>query len=292
MVLATVGCSAVPSDKRQRQREGQAVRREAMLVARKRQVRRNQLIVIGLVVVVIGGIAIFTSNSGKSTKVTTATSTPAGATPAKLTALPAGATISGDTPCPKADGSSPRTTKFAKAPTNCLDATKTYTAIFATNLGEIDVPLDTKVTPGTANNFVVLSRYHYYDGTAIHRTDPSIEIIQGGSPNTQDLADPGPGYKIKDEGAKFAYKPGDLVMARSSSPNSASAQFFFAVGPKTSSLDGQGTYVTFGHVSKGLDIVQKILSLHAAYPAGSPNAQFGGAPSQAVIISTITIKET
>jgi cyclophilin family peptidyl-prolyl cis-trans isomerase len=81
-------------------------------------------------------------------------------------------------------------------------------------------------------------------------------------------------------------------MARSSGPNSAGAQFFFAAGPQTSKLDGQGTYVTFGHVTKGLDVVQKILSLHAPYPPNSANAQFGGAPRQAVIISSITIKES
>ena len=37
------------------------------------------------------------------------------------------------------------------------------------------------------------------------RTDTSIDIIQGGSPHTQDTSDPGPGYTIKDEGTGFKY---------------------------------------------------------------------------------------
>ena len=40
----------------------------------------------------------------------------------------------------------------------------------------------------TANNFIVLARYHYYDGTSMFRTDTSIDIIQGGSPHTQDAS--------------------------------------------------------------------------------------------------------
>ena len=53
-----------------------------------------------------------------------------------LTPLPstiAGATLTGDTPCPAADGSSPRTITFAKAPPSCIDASKTYTAEVTTN---------------------------------------------------------------------------------------------------------------------------------------------------------------
>ena len=52
----------------------------------------------------------------------------------------------------------------------------------------------------TANNFIFLAGYHYYDGT-VFRTDTSIDIIQGGSPHTQGASDPGPGYTIKDEGS-------------------------------------------------------------------------------------------
>ena len=60
------------------------------------------------------------------------------------------------------------------------------------------------------------------------------------------------------------------------------------VGPKASSLNSQGTYVTFGHVTTGLDVLQKIEGL---YEACNPNDQtcLGGAPSRIVTIKTVTI---
>ena len=141
----------------------------------------------------------------------------------------------------------------------CIDAAKSYTAVFDTSEGEIQVALDTAKTPKTVNNFIVLSRYKYYDGTTIFRTDPSIDIIQGGGlTNTDD-----PGYTIEDEGSGYKYVEGDLAMARTMEPNSAGGQWFFVTGEKASLLDGQGTYVNFGKVTAGLDIVKGILALIA-----------------------------
>ena len=127
-----------------------------------------------------------------------------------------GATLKTATPCPKPNGPNPRYTTFKSAPPNCLDPGKNYEATFVTTEGNIVVELDTTKTPMTANNFIVLARYHYYDGTSMFRTDTSIDIIQGGSPHTQDASDPGPGYTIKDEGSGFKYTLGDLTMARTS----------------------------------------------------------------------------
>ena len=170
----------------------------------------------------------------------------------------------------------------------CTAIFKKYTATFDTTEGKIVVDLDMAKTPSTVNNFVVLSRYHYYDGSAIFRTDTSIDIIQGGGPSTQSPSDPGPGYTIPDEGGKFTYSAGDLVMARTGAPNSAGAQFFFVAGPKASALDSQGTYVTFGKVTQGLDVVQKILGLNQ----DDPSSGLGGAPKRVVTVKSVTITET
>ncbi len=156
-------------------------------------------------------------------------------------------------PCPKLDGSSPHTLTFAHAPPRCITSGKSYTESVRYERRERSrSQLDTTKTPNTANNFIVLSLYHYFDQTAIFRTDTSIGIIQGGSPHTQDNTDPGPGYTIKDEGSGYTYAAGDLVMARTSAPNSAGAQFFFCVTSACSALNSQGTYVVFGHVTSGL----------------------------------------
>jgi cyclophilin family peptidyl-prolyl cis-trans isomerase len=173
----------------------------------------------------------------------------------------------------------------------CIDPTKTYTATFDTSEGKIAVALDAKKTPGTVNNFVVLSRYHYYDKSSFDRIDTSIDIIQGGSPSTQSISDPGPGYTINDEGGKFTYTAGDLVMARSSGANSGSAQYFFVAGPKASNLNSQGTYVTFGHVATGLDILQKIEGLYVACDPAN-QACLGGGPSRVVLVNSITITQS
>ena len=166
--------------------------------------------------------------------------------------------------------------------------------------------LDTKDTAGTVNNFVVLSRYHYYDGSALFRLDQSIDIIQGGSPTTQSASDPGPGYTINDEGhfttdssgnlhGPYTYAAGDLVMARGAGPKSAAAQFFFVTGSAASALDSQGTYVVFGHVTQGLSILQNILqNEYAACPstdAACGDGQLGGVPKVPVIIKSLTISE-
>jgi len=198
-----------------------------------------------------------------------------------------GATLTGPTPCPPADGSAERTTSFEQAPSGCADPDTTYTAVFTTNLGTIRVALDAATMPNTTSNFISLARYGYYDGTAIFRTDPSIDIFQGGSPTTNSASDPGPGYTITDEGGPFTYQPNQLIMARSAGPDSSGAQFFFSTGPKVSALDSQGTYLLFGEVIEGQDVLQLIMALHTPTQTG-----LGGEPSAPVVIETVVIEES
>lgn len=259
------------SPRREAKKAREQAAREARLAAQRRRRQTKTIavaIVIALIVGSLGLLATVNSDDQEAADTTTTTAVPA------------------DTPCPATDGSSPRTTSFGKAPQMCIDAAKTYKATFDTTEGKIVVDLDTKATPSTTNNFVVLARYHYYDNTAIFRTDPSIDIIQGGSPTTQDNTDPGPGYNIQDEGTPFTYAEGDLVMANSGSPNTSGAQYFFGTGPNIANLDAQGTYLKFGKVSEGLDVLDKIMALH------TPSGSLGGKPSKSVVVNTVTISES
>ena len=190
----------------------------------------------------------------------------------------------GTTPCPE-EGSE-RQLSFDDSFQNCLEPGSAYTAVMDTTLGEVRIALDTQNTPGTSNNFISLSRAGYYDGTLLHRTDTSIGIIQGGSPHTNNAADPGPGYNIKDEGTDFTYRPGQLVMARGQGLNSAGAQFFFAVNSQTALLDSQGVYVVFGEVTEGLDVLEAVLASHRDNPA----SRLGGAPDPDVTLRSVTIE--
>ncbi len=302
----------VPSEKRQRQRQNAAARAAAARAAQQRRASRRRVIYGGgAVVIVVGVIALLVANSSggskKNASSTSSTSAPSTTvttvpgSPPTAPVVPAGQTITQNPPpCPKADGSSPRASKFPGPPPTCIDPGKQYTATFDTTQGTIVVALDTTHTAGTVNNFVFLARYHYYDGSSFDRIDQSIDIIQGGSPATQTIADPGPGYTINDEGhfttdssgalhGPYTYSPGDIVMARGSGPKSASAQYFFVVGPNGSALNAQGTYVVFGHVTTGLSILQHIeKDLYEACPANAP-ACMGGAPNVAVVVKSITI---
>ncbi len=200
-----------------------------------------------------------------------------------------------DPDCPAADKSSPRTIDFDGPQPMCINPEHNYQAVFDTSEGEIVISLDTENTPNTVNNFVTLARWGYYDGTTLFRTDPSIDIIQGGSPHTNSASDPGPGYTIPDEPTfndeggiltgPYRYVPGQLVMARSAGPDSSGAQFFFTTGPNTALLDGQGTYIVFGQTDEsGLSVLQDIIGLHQPDDSG-----LGGRPSRAVTVNSVTI---
>ena len=191
--------------------------------------------------------------------------------------------------CPPADGSGPQVLDFDGPQPMCLDAAKQYTAVFDTTAGQMRIALDMANTPITANNFAVLARYHYYDDTLLFRTDPGIGIIQGGAPHTNSPSDPGPGYTIPDEGSGFTYEPGQIVMARTAAPNSASAQFFFAVNENTALLNNQGTYVVFGQMdADSLPVAEAILASHVDQPGN----RLGGAPDPQVIVNSVTIEES
>lgn len=190
----------------------------------------------------------------------------------------------GTGPCPPDPVTTPTKT-FTAAPMQCIDPSKSYVAILDTTAGTIRAQLDTAKTPGTTNNFVTLARYLYYDNTQFFRTNTGIGIIQGGGTSNVDS----PGYTIPDEGSGFTYSPGDLVMARSSQPNSAGAQFFFAVNENTAALDAQGTYVTFGKVTEGQDVLDKVLASNKATDPAQPDE---GKPDPPVNVTSIRIEES
>ena len=212
-----------------------------------------------------------------------------GADPAR-----AGAVTEG---CPAPDGSDGPRLDFDGPPPMCIDPAAGYTAVFHTSEGEMRFELTPAETPQTVNNFVTLARWGYYDGTLLFRTDPSIDIIQGGSPHTNSPSDAGPGYTIPDEPpfapdpdtglpvGPYRYQPGQLVMARSAGFDSAGAQFFITTGPNAALLDSQGVYVVFGITdAAGLEVARSIMELHVA------TGNMGGAPSRDVVVYSVAIE--
>jgi cyclophilin family peptidyl-prolyl cis-trans isomerase len=301
----------MPNEKRARQKEGHRERQAAIREAQLRASRRRTFRAVGIIAVLVVALGLIVSLTGNddskveagddaSTTETTGGEEPTTA-PASGDAFMgpdgndgAGPFVYGEGECPDPEAPADPVIDFDAAPKLCIDPAKSYTAVFTTNQGTVKVQLDTTRTPGTTNNFVTLSRYGYYDDTTVFRTEKETGIIQGGSPHTQDNSDPGPGYALFDEGGPFpqapendvygpfqSYPPGTLAMARSKGPDSAGAQFFF-VARNADYLGEQGSYVQFGKVTEGLDVLEKIADLDDG--AGKPTAP--------VTIDAITIEES
>ena len=275
--------------KRERQRENRRLRVAADEAAAKQYTTRRRIKLIGIAAVVVAAALAVLGFLQRNNSEPEPEAEPA----AEPAAEPEAAA------CPAVDGSSPRVIDFDGPQPMCIDPEAGYVAIFDTSEGSMRFELTASETPLTVNNFVTLARWGYYDDTLLFRTDPSIDIIQGGSPHTNDNRDPGPGYTIPDEPAfevdpdtgnltgPYRYQPGQIVMARSAGQDSASAQFFLTTGSNASKLDGQGTYVVFGQTDDaGLAVARSIIGLH------EPGGPLGGAPSRDVTVHSVTIEET
>jgi cyclophilin family peptidyl-prolyl cis-trans isomerase len=181
------------------------------------------------------------------------------------------------TECPATDGSSPKRQRFDGPPPMCIDPAREYTATMVTNKGTMTIALDPIAAPKTVNNFVVLARYHYFDGVGFHRIIPGF-VLQGGDPDGTGRG--GPGYRFEDELPKPGrYEIGSLAMANAG-PNTNGSQFFVISGPDGVRLPPQ--YSLFGKVVAGLDVVAAIDAI------GTPGA---GKPKEPVTIESVAITE-
>ena len=171
---------------------------------------------------------------------------------------------------------------FTKSPGFAQQAVKKFTvqeikqmsmtkAIIETKFGNITLKFFPDVAPGHVNNFIVLAKKGFYDGTTFHRVIPGF-MIQGGDPNSKNPDKGmhgmgGPGYTIKAEFNAKPHKRGTLSMARAQSPDSAGSQFFICV-KDSPFLDRQ--YTVFGEVESGMEAVDKIVS-QPRDPRDNPN---------------------
>ncbi len=168
-------------------------------------------------------------------------------------------------------------TKQMEKPAMNLDLKKQYSAVLHTTDGDITIEFDTQNTPITANNFIALAKTHFYDNVIFHRTIPGF-MIQGGDPTGTGSG--GPGYKFNDEYLKGKYTKGTVAMANAG-PNTNGSQFFIM----HSDYDLPNAYVIFGHVTAGLDIVDKIAT------APTKQGGEGSSPVTPVKITSVDILE-
>lgn len=104
--------------------------------------------------------------------------------------------------------------------------------VVATSLGTITVELDGDKAPITVQNFLGYVDEGFYDGTIFHRVIADF-MIQGGGmePGLKEKRTKG---SIKNESSNgLTNKRGTLAMARTSAPDSATAQFFINLKDNT-----------------------------------------------------------
>ncbi len=130
----------------------------------------------------------------------------------------------------------------------------------STSLGDIVLELNPAKAPKTVDNFLQYVKDKHYDGTVFHRVIDGF-MVQGGG-FTADLQQKPTRAAIPLEANNgLKNERYTIAMARTSDPNSATAQFFINVvnnamlnAPQP---DGHG-YAVFGKVVKGTEVVDKI----------------------------------
>jgi cyclophilin family peptidyl-prolyl cis-trans isomerase len=155
--------------------------------------------------------------------------------------------------------------------------------VLETSLGRIVVELQPDRAPKSVDNFLQYVNDGFYDGTVFHRVINTF-MIQGGG-FTPDLAQKATRAPIQNESRNgLKNVRGSVAMARTSIPDSATAQFFINVVDNGNldypSFDGVG-YAVFGQVVEGMDVVDKIRAVPTAR-----KGMFENVPVNAVVIKT------
>ncbi len=150
------------------------------------------------------------------------------------------------------------------------------TATIETNLGDIVIELYPEQAPLTVENFLAYVNDGFYNGTIFHRVINNF-MIQGGGYTKEFYEDQNktkitrkPVKNESDNGLSNAV--GTLAMARTSDPDSATAQFFINVKDNSylDGAEGRPGYTVFGKVIEGMDVVSKI--------ATAPTRKLGPTP--------------
>jgi peptidyl-prolyl cis-trans isomerase B (cyclophilin B) len=162
-----------------------------------------------------------------------------------------------------------------------------------TSAGSIRLELYPAKAPKTVENFLQYVKDGHYDGTIFHRVIPGF-MIQGGGFDAgyrqKKTRAPVPNEAQGAVKAGLKNEIGTVAMARTSDPDSATAQFFINVGDNSflnwgdARGDGHG-YAVFGKVVSGMDVVTRIAKL----PTGAGGPFRSDVPREPVIIESASV---
>ena len=162
-----------------------------------------------------------------------------------------------------------------------------------TSLGTITIALDRGHAPTTVANFITYAREGHFDGTVIYRVVQGF-VLQMGSYDAEGNARPVHAPIPLETSSALSNVRGTVAMARSDDPASATAEFFInldnnlPLDPAAGAAPNTTGYAVFGHVTSGMDVVDKI----AAVPLRGGKGPFPeAAPATPVVIEKVTVEE-
>ncbi len=247
--------------------------------ARRKAQMRNAVIASVLGVVVVGSVALYTTDALKGDDKTNANAevSPSASAPDKA-----------PDPCEKPAKGKVKSQTWKKEPAMKIDKSAEYTMKLATTCGDIAIDLKASAAPHTVNSFAFLAGKGYFDHTKCHRlTTNGIYVLQCGDPTGQ--GNGGPGYTIPDENLKDkslkggTYPKGTVAMANTGQKHSGGSQFFLVY--QDSKLPP--SYTPFGTVSEsGMKVLQKIAK------AGESTGAGDGAPNATVVINKAAVTKS
>ena len=145
--------------------------------------------------------------------------------------------------------------------------------------------------PKTVDNFLKYVKSGFYTDTVFHRVINGFMIQGGGYPKSMYQGDMGrketfPAIELESKNG-LKNDTGWIAMARTSDPDSATAQFFINVADNGflnhPNPDGHG-YAVFGKVLRGMETVNAIKAVRT-----TRNGPFGDVPAEPVKIESVSI---
>jgi cyclophilin family peptidyl-prolyl cis-trans isomerase len=160
--------------------------------------------------------------------------------------------------------------------------------LMKTTDGDIVIELYAEKSPVTVANFLSYVDAGYYDGTVFHRVISNF-MIQGGGFTTEMKEKPTRDPIVNESSNKLHNTRGTLAMARTSDPNSATAQFFInqRSNLRLDWTPGNEGYAVFGEVVDGMQVVDIIALTETG--AASVETSRGPAVFQDVPVKPIVV---
>jgi peptidyl-prolyl cis-trans isomerase A (cyclophilin A) len=179
-----------------------------------------------------------------------------------------------------------QTSPVSSTPQPTAKAMPNPVVIIKTSLGSVEVELFPDKAPKTVENFLAYVKAGHYDGSVFHRVIAGFMVQGGGfdkAMNKKSTRAP----VVNEAGNGLKNLTGTIAMARTSDPDSATAQFYINVADNESlnRATGNPGYTVFGKVVAGLDVVKKL----EAAPTSTQNGM-RDVPVTQLVIDSVRLK--